>query len=126
MRRIPWSSVLLVAAVLACSGCDGGAGGSPAVNSSDEQVSVKGKVARRGKPLAKIEVKFNAANIKRKTAPTATAVTKEDGSYEVKTLVGENLVTLGGPATAKDPKLQYFTKSLDLKSGDNTVDLDVP
>jgi len=105
-------------------GCGSGA---PPASSSMEEATVKGKVKQRGNPLAKLEVRFNASNINRKGAPAAMAVTNDDGSYEVTTVVGENTITFGGPAVSKYSKqLIYFNKSVDVQSGENTVDIEVP
>jgi hypothetical protein len=87
---------------------------------------VKGKVSFNGRPLAKAEIRFNSANVNRKSAPTATATIGVDGTYEVTTLVGENIVTLGGRALRKDTRLQYAAKRVEVKEGDNTFDLRLP
>jgi hypothetical protein len=126
MRQIgrPGRLVPAVLLALALGGC--GSGSAPA-SSSTEQVKVKGKLTVQGKPLAKVEVRFNAANINRKSAPTATAVTGDDGSYEVTTLGGDNTITLGGEAMSRQSKrLAYFNKSVDLQAAENTVDLPIP
>lgn len=126
MRRLGRAGGFALAALFALGGCGGS--GTPAASSSTEKATVKGKVTRQGKPLAKVEVRFNAANINRKSAPTATATTKDDGSYEVTTLVGENSVQLAGAAAnSKDAKINYFSKSLDVKSGENPpFDIEAP
>jgi hypothetical protein len=116
---------LALATLFALGGCDG-SGGAPPASSSTEKATVKGKVTVKGKPLAKADVRFNAANINRKTGAIASTTTGDDGSYEVTTLVGENAVTLGGAAPAKDAKLMYFSKTIDVKAGDNPFDIDIP
>jgi hypothetical protein len=116
---------LLLAATLACWGCDGSSG-DPQASSSATQASVKGKVTLKGKPLAKAEIRFNSANVNRKTAPTATATIGDDGYYELKTLVGENIVTLVVPAIRKNAGLQYMAKMVEVKEGENTFDLVLP
>jgi hypothetical protein len=112
----------LLAAVLFCFGCGGSLGNSEA-SSSRTVASVKGKVIFKGKPLAKAEIRFNSANINRKSAATATATIGDDGSYEVSTLVGHNIVTLGGRALGKNTRLQYTVKSFEVKEGENTFDV---
>jgi hypothetical protein len=87
---------------------------------------VKGKVTLKGKPLAKAEIRFNPANVNRRTAPTATATIGDDGSYEVTTLMGENTVTLVGRALRKNARVQYTAKTLDVKEGENMFDLLLP
>ena len=119
----PGGLALAVLLSLAFGGCDG----PPRASSSTEQAKVKGKLTLQGKPLAKVEVRFNAANINRKSAPMATAVAGDDGSYELTTLVGANMISLGGAALSKQSKkLAYFNKSVDLTAGENTVDLPIP
>lgn len=123
MRQVGRLGGLALAALFILGGCDSGA---PPASSSTEQAKVKGKVTYKGKAMAKVEVKFNPANVNRKSAPTATATTGEDGTYEITTLVGENTITLGGPAVSKNAALGYFSKTTDLKGGDNPLDLDIP
>jgi hypothetical protein len=124
MRQAGWLGGLALAVLLTHGGCDGS--GPPAASSSTEQAKVKGKVTRKGKPLAKVDVKLNPANVNRKSASTVTATTGDDGSYEVTTLVGQNTITLGGATAAKDPKIMYFSKPVDVNAGDNLVDIDIP
>jgi hypothetical protein len=122
IRRI---SILFLAATLAFCGCDGPSGAHHA-STSTTQANVKGKVTLKGKPLAKAEIRFNSANVYRKTASTATATIADNGYYEIKTLVGENTVTLVLPAIRKNAKLQYMAKTLDVQEGENTFDLHLP
>lgn len=122
LRRL---SGLFLTATFACSGCDG-LSGAPAASSSTTQAKVKGRITQKGKPLAQAEIRFNPANVHRKTAPTATATTDADGSYEITTLVGENTVTLGGQVVRKNTQLQYTAKTLDVKEGENRFDLPLP
>ena len=118
-------SALCLAVTFACCGC-GATSGAPPASSSTTQAKVKGKVTLNGKPLAKAEIRFNPANVNRKTAPTATATIGGDGSYEATTLVGENTVTLGGPVLRKNVQIQYTARTLDVKEGENTFDLPLP
>jgi hypothetical protein len=80
----------------------------------------------KGKPLARVEIHFNPANVNRKTTSMATATTGTDGNYEVTTLVGQNIVTLGGRPLRKSAQLQYTTKTLDVREGENTFDVQLP
>ena len=123
MSRIKWAGVPALAAILATLGCGDGA---PSASSSTEQANVKGAVTYKGKPMPKIGVTFNPANVNRKSAPTVTATAADDGTYQLSTLVGENTVSLVGPAASKDAALSYFSKAVDLKAGDNTVNIDIP
>jgi 5-hydroxyisourate hydrolase-like protein (transthyretin family) len=126
MRQFGRIGGLVVAVLFTLGGCGDG---PPPASSSTEQAKVKGTVSHKGKPVADVEVRFNAANVNRKSAPTATATTKDDGSYEVTTLVGENTVSLGGAGLAKlkDAKAAYFSKPIDVKAGENPpFDIDAP
>ena len=125
MRQIGQVGGLALAVCLTLGGCDG-SGGAPTASSSTAQAKVKGTVTQKGKPLAKVDVKFNPANVNRKSAPSVTATTGDDGSYEITTLVGENTVSLGGAAMSKDAKLMYFSKTIDVKAGDNPFDITFP
>jgi hypothetical protein len=125
MRQVGRLGGLALAALFAFGGCDGSSGAPPA-STSTEQAKAKGKVTYKGKPLANVEVKFNPANVNRRSAATVTAATGDDGSYELTSLVGENTVSLGGAAVSKNAALNYFTKPVELKAGENSVDLDIP
>ncbi len=124
MRQAGRLGGLALAALMALGGCDGS--GAPAASSSTEQAKVKGKVSLKGKPLAKVEVTFNAANVNRKSAPSVSATSADDGTYELTSLVGDNTVSLGGAAASKNGQLTYFSKSVNLKGGENTFDIDIP
>jgi hypothetical protein len=90
------------------------------------EATVRGKVTQNGKPMPRAEIRFSPANINRKTASTVIARTSADGTYEVSTLVGENTVSLGGRAPRKNARLQYTARTLDVKEGENTFDLNLP
>lgn len=64
---------LAALAALALAGCSGGGG---------EYSAVKGKVTLKGQPLAGATVVFKP---EAKDAPAPTAVTKDDGTFEVQT-----------------------------------------
>jgi hypothetical protein len=115
----------LLATAVACCGCDFG-DSTPLARSSTTRAKVRGKVTFKGKPLAKVDIQFNPANINRPTAATARASIDKDGRYEVTTLVGDNTVTLSGPALRKNTRLQYTARTLDAKEGENTFDLALP
>jgi len=123
MVRIGRFGGLAAAALLAISGCGES---PPPASSSIDQVKVKGAVTHKGKPVPKVEVRFNPANVNHRSAASVTATAGDDGKYELNTLVGENTVSLTGAPTAKNAALAAFTRSVDLKAGDNTVDIDVP
>ena len=103
-------------------GCGGGA---PSVTSSSEEATVHGTVKIKGKPASTGKVTFDPSNVSRRTAPVATGDIKKDSTYSVRTLVGANSVSVTTPETQKDPKLGYNTTSYDVKSGDNTYNIEI-
>lgn len=113
---------LALALLFALSGCDG----TPPASASTQQATVKGTVTRKGKPLPKVQVMFNPANINRQSAPSVMTTVDADGHYELTTLVGDNTISLVGPEAAKINTSASFSKAVDLKAGENTVDLNIP
>jgi hypothetical protein len=122
MRRRCFLSVWVAAPAMILAGCGSGA---PYVEGSQEEATVKGTVKVRGKPLAGGEVHFNPSNSKRQVggrdAPIAT-----DGTFTVKTLLGQNIVTVTPPKTRTKAQygLEYEEKTVDIKSGENALDLE--
>lgn len=119
-RGLVGSAIALIAAV----GCDG-RGGAPAVSSSMEEATVRGTVTIRGKPAAGGEIQFDPANVDRKVMPRQAPIDK-DGAYTIKTLVGGNSVTVRGPAVDRDLGLSANQRTVEVKSGENTVPIEVP
>jgi hypothetical protein len=104
----------------------GGCGdGTPSVSSSREEADVKGTVTIRGKPANRGEVVFDPSNIHRRDAGLASAKIGPDGRYSLKTLVGENAVRVRGPEVDKDRSLDTNQLNVVIKSGANTVPVDV-
>src|SRR4051794_27115270 len=104
-RRIGLPCLVLagIAAAMAAWGC--GDPGTPPVESSRTEATVKGVVRIHGKPAAGGTITFDPSNIRRKDAlPRAVAIGK-DGTYSVTTLIGENSVSVDSPETGRDPKL---------------------
>jgi hypothetical protein len=124
MRRSRlWFGASLSAALMAASfGCSE----TPAVNSSNAEATVSGKVTIKGKPMKGGEITFNPANYQRQDAPTRTAPVKPDGTYEITTLQGQNAVKVAGPEVLKDPQLGYAGLTVDVPSGGKTFDIELP
>jgi hypothetical protein len=108
--------------VVACWGCGGGA---PSVSSSSEEADVKGTVTIKGKPATGGEIAFDPSNINRRDVKLNITKIGSDGTYALKTLVGENAVRVSGPVVAKDPTLATNQVNVDVKSGENTIPVDV-
>jgi hypothetical protein len=124
-RERTWAEIALASTLtIAAWGCDGGS--APSAEGSLTEAKVHGKVSARGKPVTEGEVVFNAANAARKDVPAHPAPINKDGTYEVTTLVGRNSVRISGPAVEKDPQLGYAALTYDVKSGDNTFDIELP
>jgi hypothetical protein len=106
----------------------GGGCGNPF--GSTEEATVKGIVRVRGKPATNGQITFRASNSNRRNAPTTNAPIGKDGSYTVKTLVGENSVTV----ICKELFARKNQMLVDLEdgqmvkiqAGENTLDIDFP
>ena len=121
-RKIRIFSILAVSALCA-GGCGGGV---PSAPSTKEEATVKGTVTLHGKPVTEGEVLFDPSNINRRDAPTVKSKIEKDGSYTVKTLVGENNIMISGAAIAKDPTVTMPKKFVDVKSGENNFPIELP
>jgi hypothetical protein len=115
----------LAAATLVIIGWGCG-GGTPAVDTSTTEATVKGVVAIRGKPVTQGTISFDPSNVKRKFEPVRSAPIGKDGSYAVKTLVGANQVTFSGPAFDKDRQLQDVLLPFDVQAAENTFNVELP
>jgi len=103
-------------------GC--GEGAAPADSSSTE-ATVTGTVTIKGKRATGGEISFDPSNVNRKMEPPRrTEITKE-GTYTVKTLVGDNVVRLSTPEVNKDRQLGGQDYTVNVKPGENTYDLTI-
>jgi hypothetical protein len=109
--------------VMIAWGCGSGA---PSVDTSTTEATVKGIVTIRGKPISQGTISFDPSNVRRKFEPVRTSPIGKDGSYTVKTLLGGNHVTFAGPAIAKEPRLQDLLVPYDVRSGENTFNVELP
>jgi hypothetical protein len=115
----------LAALLTALSGCSA----APDRESSTEEATVTGTVKVRGKLLNGGELNFNAVNPNRRVEVRKAAIGK-DGTYTVKAYIGLNTVTVfpPKPRNKKEGKeffgVNYEEKSVTVKSGENTEDLE--
>lgn len=118
--------IMLVALVLA--GCGGSGSGVAPVSGSEEEASVKGTVYLRGKPLNNGRVLFNPVNIKRANVQARQAPINKDGSYGLKTLVGDNYVQIDCAELrqSRNREIADTERTVIVNSGDNTIDLKIP
>jgi hypothetical protein len=106
---------------LAWVGCD-----SSGVSSSTTEATVSGVVTVIGKPATGGQISFNPANVARKDAPTRSAEIGKDGRYTLRTLVGRNAVILFMPQVGRSADLLRARKTIEVNTGENTCDIDVP
>lgn len=114
----------VIASLALGAGCGGG--GKPSVDTSMEEATVKGTVKFKGAPVTKGEIAFDPSNYQRKSETARRTKIGSDGSYTVKTLVGDNQVSFTIAEMARDPKLQDFMMHYDVKSGENNFDIALP
>lgn len=112
----------LTAALFVLGGCGDG---KPSVDTTRAVATVKGVVTLDGAPVKKGMVSFNPANYLRKDVPSGSGEIKEDGSYELKTLAGENEIKVTGPQLAKDPVLSHIELDFTAKPGENTFNIEL-
>lgn len=103
--------------LLLAAGCSS----EPTLDTAKTEAVVKGVVKLNGKPATEGEIIFDPANYQR-NVPKVTAPIGKDGTYEIKTLVGDNMVTLGGVLPKKYGILQYRKFIFTAAPGDNTYD----
>jgi hypothetical protein len=115
----------LATLLTALAGCSA----APDRESSTEEATVTGTVKLHGKLLDGGELNFNAVNPNRKVEMRKATIGK-DGTYLTKAYIGLNTVTLA-PRKARNKKesKEVFgadadEKSITVKSGENTADLD--
>jgi hypothetical protein len=101
-----------------------GCSGTPRVDTTTEEATVRGVITIKGKPVTSGRVIFDPANFKRKVEPRKADIGK-DGSYSIKTLVGENVVKLESNQVLKaNLEMQFI--STNVTPGDNTFDIKLP
>jgi hypothetical protein len=123
MRRRRFLDGLAVAVVLITTLAGCASGEAPGETTLDE-AQVKGTVKVRGKPLDGGTLHFNPSNAKRVVGARDTTIAK-DGSFTVKTLVGQNVVTVTPKKRTKASYgLEYEEKTVEVKSGENSIDIE--
>jgi hypothetical protein len=120
-RSLGWLSAGFAVWLIACPGC----GGAPTGPTSSEEATVHGKVTIKGVLAKGGRIYFDPTNASRQSAPVVSAEIAKDGSYRIKTLVGENRVNVETTETRKDANLS-IPQPFDVKSGDNTHDVTIP
>jgi len=72
------------------------------------------------------KVTLDPSNYARENSLPRTGEIKSDGTYEVTTLVGQNVVRVAGPEISKSPRLGYANETVDVPSGGMTHDIVLP
>jgi hypothetical protein len=103
-----------------------GCSGKPGVVSSTAEAKVTGTVKVMGKPMTSGKITLDPSNYARENADPRTGEIKPDGSYEVTTLVGRNVVRVDGPEITKNPGLGYANETIDVPSSGMTHDIVLP
>jgi hypothetical protein len=120
----PTSMALVLA--LGCSP-DGARPAPDQPASTGEEATVSGKVMIKGKPATKGKVTIEPPYVKGKLMPEKIVEVGKDGTYQAKTYVGRNSFTVSGTGVAEAESAgTYNKKSVEIKSGANPVDLDLP
>jgi hypothetical protein len=120
MRHTAPRALGLLATTFLVIGCSE----TPPVDTSKEEATVHGVITINGKPVSSGRVVFDPANIKRNVEPRKAPIGK-DGSYSIKTMVGENIVKLESQEVMKaNMETQFITTKV--ASGDNAFDIKLP
>jgi hypothetical protein len=98
--------------------------GKPPVSASMTEATVRGKVLLDGKPVTQGSVLFDAGNYRRKISAREAQIGK-NGTYIVKTLIGDNTITVRGPEIDRDRDLAYQQFLLGVGEGENAFDINL-
>ncbi|SIO36113.1 hypothetical protein SAMN05444166_4092 [Singulisphaera sp. GP187] len=123
MRRRRFLDGVAVAAVLMTTLAGCGSRETPGETTLDE-AQVKGTAKFHGKTLDGGTLHFNASNAKR-VVGARDATIEKDGTFTIKTLVGQNVVTITPKSRTKATYgLEYEEKTIEVKSGENPIDIE--
>jgi hypothetical protein len=112
---------LALALIATIEGC--GSGEATALTALDE-APVKGTVKVRGKLLEGGTLHFNASNATRIVGSRSAPIAK-DGSFDVKAIVGQNVVTVSAKARTKaNFGLEDEEQTIDVKPGENLINIE--
>ena len=112
-------------AVFLGGGCGGETSATSAASSSEEAV-VHGTVKVQGKLVRSGTVSFEPSQGDRSSAMPRTAPIGKDGTYSLKTLVGTNRVYVSAPAFPNEPNAQRLSLECDVRSENNTFNIEFP
>jgi hypothetical protein len=128
MRRARrWvGGALIVASLIASSGCGGESKPPVETSTTTGEAKVTGTVKIHGLAMNGGKITFDPSNNQRKNARPRSVVVRKDGTFEVTTLVGANTVKISGPAVKKEPVLGNLPKTVDVQPGENRIEISYP
>jgi hypothetical protein len=126
VRRFGMQQGGLVAACAVTVFLGGGCGGETSATSSSEEAAVHGTVKLQGKLVRSGTVSFEPSRGDRSSAMPRTAPIRKDGTYSLKTLVGTNRVNVSAPAFPNEPNAQRLIPECDVRSENNTFNIEFP
>jgi hypothetical protein len=124
-RTVVFPATVVWVALASLPGCDGGAGG-PRPDASATEVKLTGKVVVNGAPAKGGSVTFDPGNNYKRAFSPRTALITGDGTYEITTMTGPNIISVNTPETAKDANLGYNSQTVDVRAGSGSLDIQVP
>ncbi|SIO67250.1 hypothetical protein SAMN05444166_8301 [Singulisphaera sp. GP187] len=123
MKRFRIPALVVATAMMSLAGCGEGA---PSGSASTEEGTIKGTVTIKGKKATDGQVSFDPTNKARPNETARKAEIGKDGSYTVKTLVGDNVVRVTVPGMEKDRTLIGTQLNFEVKPGENTYEIVLP
>lgn len=121
-RRDSTRNLATLAAVsLAFFGC----GGPPSVSTSNDEATISGNVTLFGKKATSGQVIIDPSNYKRPDAAPRVAKINPDGTFETKTLVGDNILRVEHPSLTKS-RDDMPTLQVKVESGGTKYDIVLP
>jgi hypothetical protein len=118
----------LTLAIWSVGACGCGSPYTANATGSLEEVTLKGTIRVRGKPVTNGVVSFRSSNVKRPTAQTKEVPISKDGTYTVTTLVGQNFVEVSCKETLgpKNRDLIENEQMIKIESGQSALDITIP
>jgi hypothetical protein len=116
------STTVLTLLVLGC----GSNGSKPAVDGSNTEATITGKVLLKGKPATSGTVIFDPSNYLRKNEPARRTEIQKDGTYSIKTLTGSNSIRVEGKEVNALRGVDYAGLAHDVPAGNSVYDIKLP
>jgi hypothetical protein len=120
------ASTVVTVLALGCWGCGDGSTANPSANMADRaEATVTGRVSVKGKAVSKGKITFEPLDAQGFPIEERVTTIQKDGTYEVKTLTGNNGVTVTGTGVATVDS-GYQRTNFEVQPGPNTFDLELP